>query len=216
MAQCPVCAAEVLEDFGSTECASCGAQLLIHVDGTIETMDRNEEPSAPEFREPEPVFEDEPGQDNPGYVDEIATEDEPNAPAEFTQPHGPKPDIFADEEEAQVPNETVYRIPSAPADSPDLSDIARFGNSEASSGRDGALRYNLRIHGIDTVDVREALREALTDRKFLWDTDQILRSIRNGEVQIANVAASKAYMLITRLRSLPVKVKWEQYAVHQP
>jgi hypothetical protein len=209
MAQCPVCAAEVFEDFGSTECLSCGAQLLIHVDGTVETMggSKTGDVSAVEFREPERLFDE-----------EVDTGDEPQEeerPPEF-EPQ-PKPDIFADPDEpSAVESETVYRVPDTPADSPDLSDIARFGNSEASSGRDGALRYNLRIHGIDTVDVREAFREALTDRKFLWDTDQILRSIRNGEVQIPNVAASKAYMLITRLRSLPVKVKWEQYAVHQP
>ncbi|NJL25828.1 MAG: hypothetical protein HC902_12070 [Calothrix sp. SM1_5_4] len=63
--------------------------------------------------------------------------------------------------------------------------------------------------------MREAFREAITDRKFLWDIDQILRSIRNGEVVIANVTAPKAYILVTRLRPLPLEVKWEQYGIAQ-
>ena len=63
--------------------------------------------------------------------------------------------------------------------------------------------------------MREAFREAVTDRKFMWDGEQILRSIRQGEAVIANVSASKAYILISRLRSLPVRVSWEQHAVHQ-
>jgi hypothetical protein len=101
------------------------------------------------------------------------------------------------------------------ADSPDLSDIARFGNSDVSSARDGSLRYNLWVTGIDTSDVREAFREAITDRRLVWDIDQILRSVKNGEVRIANVSPAKAFIVVTRLRQLPVHVRWEQYAISQ-
>lgn len=251
MAQCPSCLAEVMEDFGSTECENCGAQLLIHMDGRIETMPIAEDAEIPQGTSPhsETIYRptDEPHEDNAdfamnaaGDVDDVDNGDEnyiddelqeapqheeeelskPSEPSfimdEFeSEPLVEKPDIFADPESSS--DEEVPQVfTRETSDSPDLSDIAQFGNSETSSGRDGVLRYLLNIQGIDTVDVREAFREALTDRKFLWDTDQILRSIRNGEVQIPNVTASKAYILITRLRTLPVKVKWEQYAVHQP
>lgn|GEM_PF-1886070 len=111
--------------------------------------------------------------------------------------------------------EAVYNSGGPVSSSPDLGDVASFGNSEQSGGREGPLRYNLFIEGIDTVDVREAFREAITDRKLMWDTDQILRSVRNGRVNIPNVAPTKAYILITRLRGMPVQVRWEQYAISQ-
>lgn len=113
-----------------------------------------------------------------------------------------------------APPPPVYVSASSPS-SPDLSDVAAFGNSEMSGGRDGTLRYNLIIEGIDTADVREAFREAITDKKFVWDIDQILKSVRNGKVLIPNVAPTKGYILVTRLRNLPLKIRWEQYAIQQ-
>lgn len=135
------------------------------------------------------------------------------APA--AEPEAPPAEYnFDDQGGGGEPAPPVYQSAAAP-NSPDLSDVARFGNSDLSGGRDGALRYTLFIEGIDTADVRAAFREAITDRKFVWDIDTILRSVRNGEVKIQNVAPSKAYILISRLRSLPVKVRWEQYALSQ-
>ncbi|HMN69341.1 MAG TPA: hypothetical protein PKC28_12440, partial [Bdellovibrionales bacterium] len=120
---------------------------------------------------------------------------------------------FGDEATAD-PAPPPYQSASS-LSSPDLSDVARFGNSDISGGRDGTLRYKVTVEGVDTSDVRMAFREALTDRKFVWDIDQILRSMRHGQVTIDNVTPSKAFMLISRLRNLPVRVTWEQYAVHQ-
>ncbi len=123
-------------------------------------------------------------------------------------------DLFPDfDSPAAASTGDVYQSNSSP--SPNLADVAAFGNSDLSGGREGPLRYNLFIEGIDTVDVREAFREALTDRKLMWDTDTILRSLRNGQVKIQNVPPTKAYILITRLRTMPVQVRWEQYAVSQ-
>lgn len=118
-------------------------------------------------------------------------------------------------ENSVVPEEepAVYK-PQTEEPSSELAAIAKFGNSENLS-RDGNLRYNVFITGIDTIDVREAFREAITDRKFVWDIDQIVKSIRNGEVQIQNITPIKAHILISRLRGLPVQVTWEQYAIHQ-
>jgi hypothetical protein len=146
-----------------------------------------------------------------------------NPPPSGAEPPQPEHELPAHEEAPAdpfniVPDEPhaeVYRPAATAQDSPDLSDIAKFGNSGASSGRDGSLRYNLFITGIDTVDVREAFREAITDRKLVWDIDQILRSLKNGEVLIPNVTPPKAFILISRLRNVPVQVRWEQYALSQ-
>jgi hypothetical protein len=233
MAQCPVCQADLIDDFGLIECAHCGAQVLVQVDGSVQHASQ-EEPSQFGFREPErelPAdFEDqliaeleEPNDERtpdlappvPEHEPLFEPEPDPEPEPSNDEPHE-KPDIFADDLSDLPAEPPGYRAPATAPDSPDLSDIARFGNSEASSGRDGSLRYSLSIQGIDTVDVREALREALTDRKFIWDTESLLRSIRDGQLQLHDVTASKAFMLISRLRSLPVRVKWEQHAIHQP
>lgn len=222
MAQCPVCQASISDDFGLIECASCGAQLLVQVDGSVEAAGASEESDevfgseeevvAQEFLTEPPPEEEAPIDFSPPEEEEAPALPPPEPIPMFEAEEEPASDMLFDEQEPPPPE-----APPGPAvsSSPDLSDIARFGNSEASSHREGSLRYTLKIAGIDTADVREAFREALTDRKFMWDTDEILRRIRDGKVEIVNVAAVKAHVLITRLRTLPVRVVWEQYAIQQ-
>lgn len=184
---------------------------------------RDEEPAGDDFESP-PALPVDDGDGNKEFLGADSGEEEAvfeeaeaevNDKTEVTAPLEPPQDLFPDFDR-QDPSEAPVAYNAGPvSSSPDLGDIAKFGNSEASGGREGPLRYNLFIEGIDTVDVREAFREALTDRKLMWDTDQILRSVRNGRVNIPNVAPTKAYILITRLRGMPVQVRWEQYATSQ-
>lgn len=277
--QCPLCHAPVKDDFGLQECMSCGAQLLVHMDGhveykgadQVEVIDEENElktvARAPEEQSfpslPEPLYEmneepppapqpeQEPAEDlvppqESGTVykmpeEEVKPPPEPDyfilGEADQTEMHEASEDeatmaMVADGEPEKEPTTFDFDSPpghveadatppppvyvSAPSpSSPDLSDVAAFGNSEISGGRDGTLRYNLIIEGIDTADVREAFREAITDKKFVWDIDQILKSVRNGRVLIPNVAPTKGYILVTRLRGLPLKIRWEQYAIQQ-
>lgn len=267
MAQCPVCAGAIPDDFGLIECPSCNAQLLVHMDGRVEYSSGEQPPVAepPEGPRPDPkskpeeVFELgdgnrelefdfktptpslEPVDPQPSPQTLVAEEpplvDIADAPAEefaAEEPaaENPPPDAADESAPAPVPGEfvddlvpddqppgEVYGanppVPRPSPDSPDLSDIARFGNSDASTSRDGSLRYNLHIRGIDTSDIRDAFREAITDRKLVWDIEQILRSMRNGEVHITNIPAPKAFIVISRLRNLPVQIDWEQYAITQ-
>ena len=239
MGNCPVCNGRVADDFGLMECENCGAQLIVHVDGRVEYSGNQEAsqvmppiPEAvqelPENLTPEPesvpdLPPDEPMSD-PEFaaMEELAGDDEPGVqatpedlPAELGGEVAPEKMFDGNEPELASEATKMYQA-GPPANSPDLSDLAAFANSSESGGREGPLRYNLEVTGIDTSDVREAFREAITDRKFMWDTDQILRSIRHGEVNIINVSPGKAYMLISRLRNLPVRVKWEQHAITQP
>lgn len=234
MGNCPVCNARVAEDFGLVECPSCGAQLIVHVDGRVEYSGGQESngpqegeggplPELPDPPEPEAL----PDLPEEAIVefDPIDPEAENEPPAEPPEPENLPPELggevaaeqmFDGSEPDHVGEAPAVYQPVKPPDSPDLSDLAQFANSPDSGGREGPLRYHLQVSGIDTADVRDAFREAITDRKFMWDTDQILRSIRHGEVNIDNVPPAKAYMLIIRLRNLPVRVKWEQHAVTQP
>lgn len=226
MAQCPVCEAPISDEFGLQDCPSCSSPLFVQVDGSVEAANASEESDEVFGQEDEIVAQEyvaEAAPEEDGPIDFSSPEEDapalpPPEPIPMFEPEAepePEPEaqsgmLFDEQDEAPAP----MPGPSV-SSSPDLSDIAHFGNSEASSHREGSLRYTLKIAGIDTADVREAFREALTDRKFMWDTDEILRGIRNGEVEIVNVAAVKAHVLITRLRTLPVRVVWEQYAIQQ-
>lgn len=225
MGSCPVCNGHVADDFGLMECENCGAQLIVHVDGRVEYSGNREVsqsnvaagalseiPELPENLTPEPAALPESPLDDLFEHDPAAPEE---LPAELGGEVAPEKMFDGNEHDSLDEAPPMYQQ-GPPANSPDLSDLAAFANSSESGGREGPLRYNLAVSGIDTSDVREAFREAITDRKFMWDTDQILRSIRHGEVRIANVAPGKAYMLINRLRNLPVRVKWEQHAITQP
>jgi hypothetical protein len=93
--------------------------------------------------------------------------------------------------------------------------LDQFANSEASRGRDGNLRYSVTISGIDTGELRTRVLEALTDKKFLWDVNALIKSIRAGELTLSDVSAVKAALLVSRLRSFSLDVHWEQHALHQ-
>lgn len=98
----------------------------------------------------------------------------------------------------------------------DMSDIAKFGNSSMSQAREGSLLFDIYISGIDTADIRSQVREALTDTRFVWDAQAFMARLRNGELRIKDVSAIKSAIIIQRLRSVPVDVRWEQHAIHQP
>lgn len=225
MGTCPVCSANVAEDFGLVECSKCGAQLIVGMDGSVEVAGAEETPpveaipqSNPQMIPPQQLVDDEfplgPGMDAdlpPPIEDAVVP-----APPE-PLPDDDEPASFdGNDPVADEAPPAVYKAPGSPADSPNLSDLAAFANSEDSGGREGPLRYTLLIHGIDTVDVRDAFREAITDRKLMWDIEQILRNIRQGFVKIENVPPGKAFIVINRLRNLPLQIRWEQHAITQP
>lgn len=239
MGTCPSCNARVTEDFGLVECAKCGAQLIVGMDGSVQVAGEEASPSADESAQPadNDAYNEIP--EERSFVAEVEAEatqqsqaegfdlgpgadadlpppieDAPAASTSAADAANPEPNFDDNQQLDEAPQ--VYKSPGAAADSPNLSDIAAFANSEDSGGREGPLRYTLMITGIDTADVRDAFREALTDRKFMWDIEQILRNIRQGNVTIENVPPGKAYILVNRLRNLPLEITWEQYAVTQP
>ena len=92
-----------------------------------------------------------------------------------------------------------------------INEILDFGNSEDSQIKQGNIFYNIMIHGIDTSNIRSDIREALSDRRFLWDPDAVLKNIKSGTLVISKINPVKASILITRLRPLNLQIKWEQY-----
>ncbi|MGZ3803082.1 MAG: hypothetical protein ACXVB4_02650 [Pseudobdellovibrionaceae bacterium] len=98
-------------------------------------------------------------------------------------------------------------------DSPDLSDIADFGNADLGQA---AFNYTLTISGIDSGSVRAQIEEAITDSKFNWNVIQLMAQINEGVLTIQSVNAVKASILMQRVKYLPVKISWRQNVLSGP
>ena len=90
-----------------------------------------------------------------------------------------------------------------------------FANSEISSAKDGPLLFRVFISGIDTKEIRESIREVLEDSRFAWNPKEILSKVAKGELVVPNLSPVKASILITRIKYLPISIRWEQYAITQ-
>lgn len=236
MATCPVCMHPVSDEFGLIECGECGAQLIVHMDGRVEAsgaqiLGDSEPPPVPDDTATLQTFqrEDLGDLEAPEIIEPTLTALHPAVASDMeSTPEQEAATVYGRSGPLEMPEQDDTFPPSPPAPKPsraarpgpalnstDLSDIAGFANSGSSNVNEGSLRYNLRIAGIDTSDVRNQFREAITDKKMLWDVDEILRSIQDGEVELVGMSAIKAHVLISRLRNVPVQIRWEQYAVSQ-
>lgn len=186
MASCPVCSAEIKDDFGLVICPSCGSQVLLSIDGVA--VSPSPAVPAPPTEIPQPPVTDELSQ-------------------------VPAPPLVS--EPLPVDEEPFAEPPPRTNDSPDMRDLAQFANSPVSQGREGFLRFDVYVSGIDTADIREQVKEVLADGKFLWDADKIIGEMRRGEIRIRELTAVKSALLVQRLRTVPVEIRWEQYAIHQ-
>lgn len=109
---------------------------------------------------------------------------------------------------------------AAPTDQSPLSPddplgINEFANSELSQAKDGLLMYRVTVSGIDSKEIRESIREAIQDLRFAWDASQIMARISKGVLRLDQLAPVKASILVGRIKRLPVRIHWEQYAITQ-
>jgi hypothetical protein len=186
MATCPNCQNQIQDDFGLVTCKNCGAQVLLSIDGSSEIASENPSDNLQNV-----------------LISEAQNDSEAQtaAPAEVVEPMVSPP--------SPAPHERP--LPTTP----DMSEVADFGNSPASLAREGSLRFNLFLSGIDTAEIREEVKEALSDERFLWDTEALMAKARGGELKVSDLSAVKTSLIIQRLRSVSIDIRWEQYAIHQ-
>lgn len=191
MAQCPVCQEHIeLSDRHSGTlftCPHCKGAYFIGWDGQPEGVVTHEPlavPESPESLEAQPeIQEPEPE----AYV-------APAVAPEWT----PEP-----AEEPAPPAE-----PEKEYSSPDFSDVADYANADRNAG--GPLSYTLHIRGLELADTFEKLREALTDSRFGWDSEDIMRTVSAGELLLKGLNPTKASILVSRIKYLPVELDWTQ------
>ena len=168
MAQCPICQAPVTEDFGLIECKKCGAALFVEFDGTVKAQS-DDVPTQMTISQSvtvditDELFGSDPQpEQNFGYdATEIQTFEESTPPP----PPADRTEILAEQFE-NMPQSVVLTPPETSSEE-HMDDLKDFANSPMSQGREGLLRVNVVISGIDTADLRNMVYEALLDRKFL-------------------------------------------------
>lgn len=199
MANCPKCGQAIDSDFGMFNCPACQVFLSVDLDGKISLAeDVNDVPPSKNEADPatydvEPVFDA--FEINPTVEPEVATP----ASMDFGQ-------VAFTEEEVEEPKTRVL-------DSASLDDVVEFGNSALSSSQTGGILYDIYLSGIDTAEIREEIRLHVGDRKFLWNVEDVMRSIKNGRLVIRRVNAVKAALFIQRIKHLDVDIQWKQHEI---
>lgn len=211
MANCPVCGNSLGDDFGLVDCGQCGVGLFIEFDGTVR---RREEDSTP------PLAQSTPPPLEPSALSD-ALDSEQSQILDLGEPEIPSTERLVNPTE--VTGSDVEEVPfelappmvmsEEPPSANPLAEITEFGNSSASSSQDGAYHYDLLISGIDSSEIRNAVKEVLSDQFFIWDVEPLLRSILQGELKLSQVSSAKAALVVQRLSGLPVRVKWVQHAL---
>ncbi len=92
-------------------------------------------------------------------------------------------------------------------------DITSFANSEESSLNNGELLYDLTISLLDSKDLKETLKMVLLDPKLKLNHHEILKSIKEGRVIIANLNPIKAKRIAEQLQYFSLNVTWKQKRV---
>jgi hypothetical protein len=95
-----------------------------------------------------------------------------------------------------------------PDSSPQFKDVAEFGNQDLPATGQGALVYDIKIYGIDTLEFRQQLADCLNDKRLGMDTTELISQIKKGVLRLDQVNPVKAAVLINRLKRLPFKVSW--------
>ena len=89
-------------------------------------------------------------------------------------------------------------------------EISDFGNSEAHVS---GLNYDLKITGLDTQVTMKQFKEIIEDPRFGWDSNEMLRGVKNGQITIEKLNPVKAFILAKRLQFLDIEKNWKQNAL---
>lgn len=136
--------------------------------------------------------------DTAGYESgEMDTDPIPAGDYDFSQPLGDQPVAGADNL----------------ADEPGFADVTKFANSQADAG---PMTYSLKITGIDSGKIYGQLKEALSDSRFGWDVPDLMKTVKNGTLNLKGLNPAKAFVVVNRIKYLPLQISWRQDVLSAP
>lgn len=119
----------------------------------------------------------------------------------------PFENLISPEENAETDGSAVAAAAGFAGVAKEISD---FGNTEVQLA---GLNYDLTITGLDTQETMRLFKEAVEDSKFGWDAADILKMVRNGQVEFKRLSPVKAYILAKRLQFLDIEKQWRQHVL---
>lgn len=212
MLKCPSCSGEIQSDFGLIQCGHCGQLLLINFDGSVEISGS----SPPEVQESEPVA-------SGSFHTNLHDKQQPVENSGFAANEAPQADALepGGNEDFQdnawsVPVAEGFQSsapqPPARTSTPEesLQEIRDFGNSPQLTSESSLSSYFLLIRGLDSADVKQSVREVLTEPRLMLDVPALFKAVKNGELRLSGISSVKAFFIVSALRGLPVEVDWKQ------
>jgi hypothetical protein len=194
MAQCPQCqsAIEISESHYGTlfNCPKCQAVFFVGWDGNPEQPQMQGGSAAvglPPLEMPTPT---EPQQQ---------TQHEPEASVETPVEFSPGPS-------GEMQTQSAVQVDPSPG----FQDVVDYGNTTELRSN---LTYTIAIEGIEIADIREKFKEAITDARFGWDVETILKQIDGGKITFYDLSPAKAVALINRIKYMPIRISWRQNAL---
>lgn len=209
MPQCPVCHAELSANFGVLICGSCQTALFIDFDGIPKVAGQENEGEASAVTvTPEPLIQPEAEplseipSENYNLEQPIWSQTAHEPPSEETNSYVPTPQSTPPPAEMQ-PQMSAQDF---------FNDVVNFGNSEVEDIA-GLINYDVKIDGIDSLEVRELVLEELRDKRFGWQIEDIESAITDGSLYLKGLSPVKAIVLIRRVQRLPIHLTWIQNAL---
>lgn len=88
-----------------------------------------------------------------------------------------------------------------------LQNIIQYANTDMSSS---PLTFQVTIVGLDLLQNINELKEIFEDSRLQMNFQELKKKISNGKLLIDRVQPAKAAILVQRLRTLDLKMHWEQ------
>ncbi|MBL7557245.1 MAG: hypothetical protein JNM24_15570 [Bdellovibrionaceae bacterium] len=235
MAQCPNCSKPiaVTEDhFGTLyRCEHCKTEFFIGFDGAPENS-KEPLPSDLVVEEPaEPLVSSTNSLDlnvtPPDNAPAVSLSDMLGAPDDQGNQNQPMSDLFNIQTPSYEQPEQQYE-PSQPSAEPIVEipperpvsnafkdftdDVQNFGNGISEAG---ILSFDIEISGIDLGETKRDLIEALDDKRFGWNLDEVTESIKDGKLTLTNVSAPKIIVLVKRITPIGLSLNWRHHVSTQ-
>ncbi|MEQ1723410.1 MAG: hypothetical protein ABL930_09560 [Pseudobdellovibrio sp.] len=86
-------------------------------------------------------------------------------------------------------------------------EISSYGNTEVQLA---GMNYDLKVIGIDTQETAMLFKEAIEDSKFGWDANEVMKGLKNGQIEFKRLSPVKAYILAKRIQFLDIEKLWKQ------
>jgi hypothetical protein len=226
LATCLKCEQELSGDFGMVPCPNCGE--LNFLDDTPDKA----EARAVAKESMDVTFPPRPVPTNPDKTVPIRRLDTPAVRSKDTTEHRSlssdldeithaKPivdtlDALAESPLLGTSNEYDMNqgVASQNPEEPNLEEIVDFANDISSSAPDGFLHYDVTVSGIDSKEIRKDVLSALTDRKFGWNSEDLVKRMKNGTLFFPDLSPIKASQIVKKLRYIDVQVSWTQKPLH--